>query len=59
MKGIVSLLVLSLLVCASLAIETEDDVYVLTKDNFDGFVEEDGVSLGEFYAPWYIYPPQI
>jgi protein disulfide isomerase family A protein 3 len=52
MKGALSLFLISLLVCAALAIEQEDGVYVLTKDNFDTFVQEDGVSLVEFYAPW-------
>ncbi|KAI1717324.1 thioredoxin domain-containing protein [Ditylenchus destructor] len=32
--------------------ETEDDVYVLTDDNFDAFLEKYPTVLVEFYAPW-------
>lgn len=33
-------------------IETDEGVYVLTTDNFESFVDEEGVTLVEFYAPW-------
>jgi len=49
---LLSILFICALVCVS-AQETEDGVYVLTKDNFDTFVDSDeGISLVEFYAPW-------
>jgi len=53
MKSILSILLVSaLLFCASHAIEVEDEVFVLTKDNFDTFINDEGISLVEFYAPW-------
>lgn len=32
--------------------ESESDVLVLTKDNFDEVVNENDITLVEFYAPW-------
>jgi len=51
MKGIVALLFICFLVSA-FAIETEDNVYVLTTSNFDDFVNDEAITLVEFYAPW-------
>lgn len=53
MRSIVALLFITFLVGA-FAIETEDNVYVLTTSNFDDFVNDEAISLVEFYAPWYV-----
>lgn len=34
------------------AFEKEDDVYILTDDNFDKFLEKNPTTFIEFYAPW-------
>ena len=36
-------------------IKEEDDVLVLTKDNFDKALRDNDVILVEFYAPWYVF----
>jgi len=36
----------------SCTVEVEDYVYVLTDDNFDGFIADNANVLVEFYAPW-------
>jgi len=43
----------SVLVAVNAAtIETEEDVLVLTEENFDQALEENDMLLVEFYAPW-------
>ena len=33
-------------------VEIENNVYVLTPDNFDGFIASQELVMVEFYAPW-------
>lgn len=37
---------------AETPLEEENDVLVLTEENFDDVVESKGIILVEFYAPW-------
>lgn len=48
-KLIVLLAAIGLSKCA---IEREEGVYVLTTENFDGFILQNPNALVEFYAPW-------
>jgi hypothetical protein len=35
-------------------VKEEDDVLVLTANNFDGVIDKNNDILVEFYAPWYV-----
>lgn len=52
MRVLSTAVILGLLFVCSLAVETDEGVYVLSKDNFDTFVNGEQITLVEFYAPW-------
>eukprot|EP01111_Echinosteliopsis_oligospora_P016408 TRINITY_DN680_c0_g1_i2.p1 TRINITY_DN680_c0_g1~~TRINITY_DN680_c0_g1_i2.p1 ORF type:complete len:486 (-),score=145.18 TRINITY_DN680_c0_g1_i2:40-1497(-) len=46
------IILLLALLCVGIYAQDEKDVHVLTSSNFDDFVNNEDISLVEFYAPW-------